>query len=151
MDDLYTIIMFVAFIAYSIYRSTQKAKKKAATPQPSSESKPVKELFETLFGEVLDDEPTPRPVPTRQPLADELPRSLKEYYYERQSSKEKYVRPVYDDFNRPKRTSLKTVVQSTKSSSDSKQPSRISQMLKNDENNLRKAIIYQNLLERPYV
>jgi hypothetical protein len=149
MDDLYTILLFVAFIVYSLYKNSKKvAKKKASSPIPQHQNEPVKDIFESLFGEELTVDESPAESP--KTMTYEKP------YRARQSNSEisaarNAFKPVYNDINRPRTSSLKNVVHVTTKSTENYQPSIISAMLQNDGEDLRKAVIYQTILERPYI
>jgi hypothetical protein len=153
MEDIYSILIFVAFIIYSLYKRSKKAANKA-TPQPQAQrppqGQPVKELFESLFGEDFNFEqevtpPNPVEVPSKSYRGRFSP-ATKEY----SSPASEYFKPKYDDLNRPKISSLKTIVRTDTKSTENMEPSIIASILQNDGHDLRKAILYQTVLERPY-
>lgn len=149
MDDLYTVLLFVAFIAYSLYKNSKKvAKKKSAMPIPQSRKEPIKEIFESLFGEELSlDEDTvePQKTMTSEKAYDRLP------YNSELNAVKNAFKPIYSDTNRPRTSSLKNIVHVAEKSTENYEPSIIRSMLQNDGNDLRKAVIYQTILETPYI
>ena len=153
MDDLYTILVFVAFIAYSLYRNFNKAaKKKAAAPQRPA-PQPVKEIFESLFGEEFTEgDSMPESVPVDIPNKPKHIRITDRYnkYLSESDIAESAFKPVYNDIKRPKISNLKTFTHTHTKSNLNVEPSVISTLFVNDGNDLRKAIIYQTILERPY-
>jgi hypothetical protein len=156
MDDLYTILIFVAFVVYSLYKNFNKAAKKKASSSavsPTSSvpvSKPAREIFETLFGEQFDiDEPITRQY-SPAPAIHSGESRLKKYSTE-SLAVETAFKPPYNDMNRPKTSSLKTIIKTDTKSTENTERSIISALFHSKGDNLRKAIIYQTILERPYI
>jgi hypothetical protein len=150
MDDLIYILMLVAWVAYSIYNAKQKKKQKelqnrpAAEPQPNYEpeqtQKPQRSIFEEVFGEgqFEDFEET---IEEEVPHVEETRKVPAEYTYYKPEPMEVLAREEYIT---------------------------ASQLISDRENelvdidlidkpitygnyfNLRKAVIYSAILERPY-
>jgi len=150
MDDLIYILMLVAWVAYSIYNAKQKKKQKelqnrpAAEPQPAYEpaqtQKPQRSIFEDVFGEGQFEE-FEETEEEKVPHAEEIRKVPAEYTYYKPKPMEVVEKDEYIT---------------------------ASQLISNRENtlvdldlidkpitygnyfNLRKAVIYSAILERPY-
>lgn len=154
MEDYIYILIGVIWIAASVYRASQKNKKKApqqkqaSSPAPSGErdDKPVRSLLEELFdGQqiripepvVTEVEPEPEPVPPQASSDRKYTRSFeKEYSKVGFSSLEKVSREGSSSLNKYKQEKHKK-----KNKKKYTRPSPV---------DLRKAIIYKAILERPY-
>lgn len=150
MDDLIYILMLVGWVAYSIYNAKQKKKQKelqnrpASEPQPEYESaqpqKPQRSIFEEVFGEGQFDD-FEETVEEEIPHVEEIKKTPAEHTYNKAEPMEAPAREEY---------------------------MTASQLINNRENelvdidlidkpitsrnyfNLRKAVIYSAILERPY-
>lgn len=148
MEDYIYILGFIAWIAYSFYSAAQKKKKKeirqrpAYEPAPYSEpqetNKPGRSVFEELFGENFEEIHEEFEEP--QINKDSMPEKQIQYYQQ----------PAYQEIEATNHTIL--VSQLT----DSETPVSASLELFNKTTNhsdafdLRKAVIYGAILERPY-
>jgi len=162
MDELIYILIFVAYIGYSIYNAMQKSKAKQLekqqqqqpeqdyeeegefyeTPQPAYETprpeRPVRSLFEELLKEAGIE---PEPVAQPQPVAEPTPNKYSQYNYIVDEKE-----PMHGDLKTMKPASLRF----ERSKEEEEAFSLDTQKKQTHEFDLKKAIIYSTILERPY-
>jgi hypothetical protein len=152
MEDYLYIIIGIAWVAYSIYTSRQKALKKQAQGRPSgepSQSTPLpggggKTLFEDIFRE-LTGEPAPAP-PLTQPANPANYPPYEEFQQTNDKYKSSYVTPNFKESVSD--YSPKEPESALKTHSVNKQVTKNESLAR--KFNLREAVIFSELLNRKY-
>ncbi len=147
MDDFYTILIFIAFIVYSIYKNYKKSTTKTPAPQSeNSEKETVKELFETFFGDEKEFGST------KQVLTEKEIKVQNAKHLKKQASlrKDIEIQNRYNAFIENQKSSLDTSRNKHKNTSTKAGNSYLSSILHSNKNELRKAILYNAILESPY-
>lgn len=157
MKEYIYIIAFIAYIAYSFYSAAQKRKKKemqqrptyVPVPQPEPElqetSKPGRSVFEELFGEDFEEI---RKTIDKQPSKEE-PEPVRPFEYKPEVPVY-YKQPTFEEINISSHSSIASLL------TESEDPVSVSvvpvyQTPKHlDAFDLRKAIIFATILDRPY-
>ena len=149
MDELIYILVLVAWVAYSIFNAKQKKKQKeqqaksAPKPQPQYETsepqKPKPSVLEDLFGEEFfeelpDDEEEisyKEAVPAKEPVVTSYqPQASEKSYEERYKTASQLIQEMKDE-------EMETIMEA-----GDEMPEK--------DFDLRKAVIYSTILERPY-
>ena len=150
MEDLIYLILLIAWAAFALYRRSQKKnatiRKAPAQPEPEQDFKPLPTLQEILFGEEESGKPGPAPRPVT-------------WQDEGKYSPE----PLETDFEREYKTMGITSVEGSGKATRSMdiqrtkiQKDEISDEIAKGDNreevfDLRQAVIYSEILNRPYV
>lgn len=147
-EDIIYILIGVAWIAYSIYKGTQKsrakAKKKEDTPELAENKKSV---FETFFDDVLVEEKAVPYEPVLEDVTPDEPETLEEIptkkpfsyddYFEESNYKDRLDVYEKSGTEKPLKQEQKTIID----------PSKKRKKLRID---LRKAVVYSEILNRRY-
>ncbi len=153
MEDFIYLIILIAWVVFAFYRQSQK-KKAASAPSPKPEHRSaeggMKTLEEILFGE---DSASSDPLPTKGPVEERQWQRI-----ERERERERAI-PLEEMYMKPQIESLeKTVADNRKKVLEPIQKEEVEE----DENNsleieetlrdfnLKKAVIYAEILKRPY-
>jgi len=147
MDDVIYIIVLIAWVLFAFYRKSQKKKgpdtEPGQSPRPRSKNSPLPTLEEILLGREPEPEPEPAPVPV---LSDGMSPKLNETAFEKEynlmgiTSVEELDKPFsFEKFKHAERQEDEVFVQED-------EPDDRSHAF-----NLRQAVIYSEILNRPYV
>jgi hypothetical protein len=152
MEDYLYIIIGIAWVAYSIYNSRQKALKKQAqrrsggepsqsTPLPGGGGKTLfEDIFRELTGEIAPAPPVTQPAnPAKYPPYEEFQQTNDTY---KSSSVQPIIRESFTDYTR------KEPVTPVKTHSINKQVTKNESLAR--KFNLREAVIFSELLNRKY-
>jgi hypothetical protein len=150
MEDLIYLILLMAWVVFALYRRSQKknatARKASAQPEPQQDFKPMPTLQEILFGE---EESYPgRAIPSPVTAADEG--SYSPEPVETDFEKE-YARRGIISVERQARASQMSEIQQSDLQRDEISDEIDTSDKKKDYFDLRKAVIYSEILNRPYV
>jgi len=152
MEDYLYVIIGIAWVAYSIYNSRQKALKKQAQRRPGGEPSQSttlpgsggKTLFEDILRE-LSGEPAPT-VPASQPVNTPKYPTYDEFL---QTNNSKKSSSYQANFRESKvEDTRKEPVTAIKTHSDNKQVTKNESLAR--KFNLREAVIFSELLNRKY-
>jgi hypothetical protein len=150
MEDLIYLILLMAWVVFALYRRSQKknatARKASAQPGPQQDIKPLPTLQEILFGEEesYPGGAMPRPVTP----ADEG--SYSPEPVETNFEKE-YARRGIMSVESQVRASQKSEIQRSDLQIDEISDEIDTNDKKEDYFDLRKAVVYSEILNRPYV
>ena len=149
MDDLIYVIALIAWVAFAFYRKSQKksgtAREARQQPQPRTESRTLPTLEEILMGKEPDPEPVYEAVPSTawtegmSPVLEETAFE-KEYNLRGISSVEELDGPMI-----LKRSELSEIQEHDLTAEGIGTQSEWAHI------DLRKAVIYSEILNRPYV
>ncbi len=152
MEDFLYIIIGIAWVAYSIYSSRQKALKKQAQTRPGGEPSQsttlpgsgAKTLFEDILRE-LSGEPAPAAPATKPANTAKYP-TYEEYQQTNDTYKSSTIQPniresIADYTRKEPATAIKT-------HSDNKQLTKNESLAR--KFNIREAVIFSELLNRKY-
>ena len=149
MDDFIYIIALIAWVAFAFYRKSQKkseaAKEIQRRPQPQSESTPFPTLQEILLGKESDPEVEPVPA-SRSFTTDGIPPVLGETAFEREYNRRGIT--SIEEMDKPL-TMKKTQI--TDIQEDKMLEENIAIEDWKAKVDLRQAVIYSEILNRPYV
>lgn len=150
MEDLIYLVLLIAWVVFALYRRSQKksagARKPVAKPEPGQDFKPMPTLQEILFGEeeTYPKAPGPRPVTwmdegdyDAEPVETDF-----EKEYERKGITSVEGTPAASPPSKIQLTEIQRDEISDEISSGGK---------KEETFNLRQAVIYSEILNRPYV
>jgi len=150
MDDLIYIILLIGWVLFAFYRKSAKNKAAGSQPmpkrQPGSEPMPLPTLEDILLGRQPEPEPEPEPVIIQQEvMSDGMSPVLKETAFEREYNL-KGISSI-EEMDKPGG--------SVKSKAIEKQDNRILLEDSGEEDfrswvDLRQAVIYSEILNRPY-
>lgn len=149
MDDFIYIIALIAWVVFAFYRKTQKKNEAAREDQRRSQPRGESTLFPTLDEILRGDEPEPEiaPVPvSRSYNTDGMAPELKETAFEREynrrgiTSIEEMDKPLVMKSTKPFAVPDDEILQENSVTEDWR--ARV---------NLRQAVIYSEILNRPYI
>ncbi len=151
MDDFIYLLVLIAWVIFAYYRRSQKkaeeARKVASRPRPGEPARPLPTLEEILMGEepYAEDEPVPEPVATA-PMFRREQTSPAETAFEREYN----LRGItsLEELDKPIGLSIEVQPEPVvEGYSEGWQPVYASEI----RNNIRQAVIYAEILNRPYV
>lgn len=149
LEDFIYIIFGIIWIAYSIYRGTQKSKQnsKSVKQSENEEVKKPKTAFKSFFEEILEDEE--KPLPFDEQKVNVSP--FKPRVFEEPAEKELFS---YDESYKESNFEEETGVYNTNTDVEDKTGSQKSaKPTKNQRKpyiDLRKAVVYSEILNRRY-
>jgi len=149
MDDFIYIIALIAWVAFAFYRKSQKkseaAKEARRMPQPDSESSPFPTFEEIILGKEPSPEPVPVPVSRPFTTDGEAP-ELMETAFEREYNRRGITSVEEMDKPFTLRKSKVADIQEDEILLES----NVIEVMK-ARVDLRQAVIYSEILNRPYV
>ncbi len=151
MDDLIYILALIAWVIFAFYRNSQKKAEKARQAQrqkPRPEQMPLPTLEEILLGKEPAYEPEPEPEPVPEPvivMSDGTSPVLRETSFE----KEYNLRGIasIEEMDKPFRTETRMAAAESKDEEDEAAPAWRESLR---DFNPRQAVIYSEILNRPY-
>ena len=140
-EDIIYIVIGILWIAYSIYKGTQKAKNKGKAAEPVESTKPKKSVFESFLDDIIIEE-------GQDPYAPQ-PDIIEPEVIEKEEDKVFSYDDYYEEGNHRERGAKKDkrIEPTIKFERDKKlDPSK----RKKPRFNLRKAVVYSEILNRRY-
>ena len=140
-EDIIYIVIGILWIAYSIYKGTQKAKSKGKTAEPVESEEPKKSVFESFLDDIIVEEGQDPYAPQPDVIEEQVVEKKKEkvFSYDDYYEEGKYRERVAD-----KDIKIEPTI---KFERDKKlDPSK----RKKPRFNLRKAVVYSEILNRRY-
>jgi len=151
MEDFIYVIILVAWVAFAIYRQSQKKKAaKKPHPTPSQANSPGEPTFKSLEDILFGKETTvPEPAESQEILEPEM--SLEMDYEEPLSLEETYMRRLNEEAEKQE-VQDQQVAEKIVEKEVLKEEEDTSLQKSNplDDFDLRKAVIFSEILRRPY-
>jgi hypothetical protein len=149
MDDLIYLIILIAWVVFAFYRKSQKkgqaAKEVQERPIPRRETGPLPTLEEILLGREPQEEPEVETVPRQTTISDGMAPVLAETAFEKEYNR-KGIESI-EEMDRPFYLSVTKEVENN-SGPVLLEDNGEEEWLENI--NLRQAVIYAEILNRPY-